>query len=154
MNMPRKTILDACCGSRMMWFNPEHPATLFMDNRTETAQLCDGRTLSVTPDIVADFRRMPFENERFFLVVFDPPHLLRAGQRSFLARKYGCLNKSTWQADIRQGFSECWRVLKQGGSLIFKWSEVQITLRDVLPLMPADPLFREFPERGTMKGYR
>lgn len=141
MNASEKSVLDACCGSRMMWFNPQHPATLFVDNRSENAQLCDGRILSVKPDIVADFRCLPFENERFFLVVFDPPHLLRAGARSWLSLKYGRLNKSTWQDDIRQGFTECWRVLKPYGTLIFKWSEVQITLNNVLPLMPAEPLF-------------
>lgn len=28
-----KQILDACCGSRMFWFDKEHPATVFMDNK-------------------------------------------------------------------------------------------------------------------------
>jgi|GEM_PF-4955529 len=28
-----KFILDACCGSRMFWFNKKHPNTLYMDIR-------------------------------------------------------------------------------------------------------------------------
>ena len=80
-------ILDACCGSKMFWFDREHKETVYMDNRTENATLCDGRKLIVKPDIVADFREMPFEDETFYLVVFDPPHLVSAGDTSFLKRK-------------------------------------------------------------------
>ena len=28
-----KVVLDACCGSRMCWYDPENPAAVFMDNR-------------------------------------------------------------------------------------------------------------------------
>lgn len=28
-----KIILDACCGSRMFWFNREHPDVLYVDSR-------------------------------------------------------------------------------------------------------------------------
>lgn len=37
-----KQILDACCGSRMFWFDKEHPAAVFMDNRSFAKTLCDG----------------------------------------------------------------------------------------------------------------
>lgn len=89
--MKNKKILDACCGSRMFWFNKENKNTVYMDNRTEDATLCDGRKLIVKPDVIADFRKMPFENESFHLVIFDPPHLLNVGDKSFLALKYGRL---------------------------------------------------------------
>ncbi len=68
-----KKILDACCGSKMFWFNKENPNVLFADIRSETYKLCDGRTLEVKPDIEADFRCMPFPDESFKMVVFDPP---------------------------------------------------------------------------------
>ena len=118
-----KKILDACCGSKMFWFDKENKDTIFMDNRYYEDTLCDGRILKINPDIIADFRRMPFENESFYLVVFDPPHLLKAGENSWLAKKYGKLKLDTWKDDIRQGFNECMRVLKQNGTLIFKWNE-------------------------------
>lgn len=123
----------------MFWFDKEHNETCYMDNRTLDTTLCDGRKLIVKPDVIADFRKMPFDDESFYLVVFDPPHLLNAGEKSFLALKYGRLGQ-TWQEDIKQGLSECWRVLKQNGTLIFKWNEEQITLPMVKPLLPCEPL--------------
>lgn len=136
-----KRILDACCGSRMFWFDKHHEDTLYMDNRELDTNLCDGRKLVVAPDMVADFRNMPFENETFYLVVFDPPHLIKAGEKSWLAQKYGKLNEATWRMDLMQGFDECMRVLKQNGTLVFKWNEEQIPLKEVLECFGQQPLF-------------
>jgi ubiquinone/menaquinone biosynthesis C-methylase UbiE len=138
--MEEKLIIDACCGSRMFWFNKVHPNAVYVDNRDEETVLCDGRTLKVSPDIVADFRDLPFPDNTFNLVVFDPPHLNKLGQKSWMAQKYGVL-LPTWEADIKQGFSECMRVLKPGGTLIFKWNEIQIKLNHLLSLLDRKPLF-------------
>ncbi|WP_194841594.1 class I SAM-dependent methyltransferase [Sporosarcina obsidiansis] len=135
-----KRVLDACCGSRMFWFDKENQDVVYMDNRQISEELCDGRQLIVSPDVVADFRDMPFEDESFFLVVFDPPHLINAGEDSWLAKKYGRLD-DLWQFDIRQGFYECMRVLKPNGTLIFKWNEDQVTLPEVLRAIGQTPLF-------------
>ncbi len=115
-------VLDACCGSRMFWFDREHDDVDFMDIRKIETRLSDGRVLSVDPDILADFRDMPFDDESYNLVVFDPPHLLRAGDKSWLALKYGKLGED-WREDIAKGFRECMRVLKPNGVLVFKWNE-------------------------------
>lgn len=136
-----KKILDACCGSKMFWFDKENENTVFMDNRYYEDTLCDGRTLKINPDIIADFRHMPFENESFYLVVFDPPHLLKAGENSWLAKKYGKLNPETWKSDLKKGFNECMRVLKPNGALIFKWNEEQIKLNEILATIDFKPLF-------------
>ena len=135
-----KRILDATCGSRMFWFDREHPDAVYMDNRQLTTTLCDGRTLNIHPDVIADFRAMPFPDESFYLVVFDPPHLARVGKNSWLAQKYGVLSED-WKNDIAQGFAECMRVLKPNGTLIFKWNEEQVTLSEVLSVLPEKPLF-------------
>lgn len=111
-----------------------------VDDEILDTTLCDGRKLIVKPDVIADFRKMPFEDESFHLVVFDPPHLVKAGDKSFLAMKYGRLEQ-TWQEDIKQGLSECWRVLKPNGTMIFKWNEEQITLTMVKGLLPSEPIF-------------
>lgn len=132
-------ILDACCGSKMCWFDKDNKDVVFMDKRALETTLCDGRQLTVNPDVVADFRDMPFDDNSFFLVVFDPPHLLKAGQDSWLAKKYGLLD-DTWQEDIRQGFAECMRVLKPNGTMIFKWCEEQISTADVLKVIGYKPL--------------
>lgn len=140
-------VLDPCCGSRMMWLDPEDQRCLFGDRREETITVTDRthhedgtRVLSIHPDVRMDFRRLPFADESFPLVVFDPPHLVRAGPRSWLAAKYGKLG-TDWRDDLRTGLAECFRVLRREGVLIFKWSEVQVPLREVLALTPHRPLF-------------
>ena len=134
-----KTILDVCCGSRMFWFDKNNPYVVFMDKREMTDTLCDGRILEIKPDIVADFKNIPFDDNSFYMVVFDPPHLIRAGETSWIVKKYGRLPE-TWQNELTQGFNECFRVLKPNGTLIFKWSEAQIKLSDVLNCFPIKPL--------------
>jgi SAM-dependent methyltransferase len=134
-------ILDPCCGSRMFWFDREHPAAVFGDIRRESITLCDGRTLTVSPDAPMDFRQLPFADGSFKLVVFDPPHLKRAGEFSWLRAKYGALSPDTWRDDIRQGFAECFRVLQPDGVLIFKWNEIQIKTLEILKLTDQKPLF-------------
>lgn len=135
-----KKILDVCSGSRMFWFDKKNPNTIFMDNRELEDTLCDGRKLEIKPDVMADFRNIPFSNDSFKLVVFDPPHLIKVGENSWLAKKYGKLGKN-WQEDLKQGFEECMRVLEQHGVLIFKWNEQQIKLKEILDIIDYEPLF-------------
>lgn len=135
-----KKILDACCGSRMFWFDKENPSVIFQDIRHEQHILCDGRLLDISPNVIGDFRKMNFEDATFRLVVFDPPHLERLGQETWMAKKYGTLFP-TWEQDLKLGFSECFRVLEPNGILIFKWNESQIKLNQVLALIPYKPLF-------------
>ena len=124
----------------MFWFDKSNPNVLFADIRTATYRLCDGRTLDVKPDIEADFRQMPFEDNRFQMVVFDPPHLKNLGENTWMAQKYGVL-LPTWETDIKAGFDECMRVLKPLGTLIFKWNENQISVNKVIEIIGQKPLF-------------
>lgn len=133
-------ILDPCCGSRMMWFDRKNPNVVYGDIRKEEHILCDGRSLVIEPDVMMDFRDMPFKDGQFTLVVFDPPHLVKAGKQSWLAAKYGKLSED-WREDIRKGFAECFRVLANGGVLIFKWNETQIKVKEILALTDQRPLF-------------
>ena len=134
-------ILDACCGSRMFWFDKQNEDVTFMDKREQYEELPTGHVINVQPDVLADFREMPFDDETFWHVVFDPPHLLHAGEKSWLAKKYGRLNKETWQEDLTRGFNECMRVLKTNGTLVFKWNEDQIKLSEVLKHFGQKPLY-------------
>ncbi|MCA8075350.1 TRM11 family methyltransferase [Burkholderia cepacia] len=143
-----KLILDPCCGSRMMWFDREDPRAEFGDIRSEMVTVTDRshredgtRTLTIAPDQIMDFRALPHPNGTFKLVVFDPPHLERAGPRSWLRAKYGALDADTWRDDLRAGFAECFRVLESSGVLIFKWNETQIPVREILTLTDEKPLF-------------
>lgn len=134
-------ILDASCGSKMFWFDKNHPDACFIDNRHESHILCDGRTLNINPDIVMDFTNLDFPDNTFKLVVFDPPHMNTLGKNSWMAKKYGVLPKNGWQSIIKRGFDECWRVLDNDGVLIFKWSDVDISLADILKIILRKPLF-------------
>ncbi len=140
----REKILDVCCGGRMFWFDKEHPETVFADIRemkpTVVGYGKDARTRECLPDVIHDFRKMDFLDETFTLVVFDPPHLF-LGEKSYMRASYGSLIKGTWKEDLKQGFAECFRVLKNDGILIFKWNESQVPLRDILPLVDYSPLF-------------
>ena len=135
-----KKILDVCCGSRMFWFDKENPLVIFGDNRELEDTLCDGRKLLIKPDVKLDFRKLTYADESFKLVVFDPPHLEKLGKTSWMAKKYGVL-ENTWRDDIKQGFSECFRVLEDSGILIFKWNEQQIMVSEILKLTNYKPLF-------------
>ena len=56
----KKTILDPCCGSKMFYYNKTDSLVLFCDIREVNTVLCDGRTFEVKPDLVCDFRNLPF----------------------------------------------------------------------------------------------
>lgn len=143
-----KRVLDPCCGSRMMWLDKQHPDVVFGDLRRETLTVTDRshgnpsgtRTLRIDPDTLIDFKALPYPDGTFKLVAFDPPHLVRAGPRSWLAAKYGKLG-TDWRDDLRDGFAECFRVLDPDGVLVFKWNETQVKVGDVLALAPFPPLF-------------
>ncbi len=141
-----RSVLDACCGSRMFWFDRSDPRTLFVDRRNERHVLPDvsskggSRELIVAPDVQADFTALPFEAESFWHVVFDPPHFERNGARSWVGLKYGTLS-GDWREMLRRGFAECFRVLKPGGTLIFKWCADEIPVGRILELTPERPLY-------------
>lgn len=143
-----KRVLDACCGSRMFWFDKQNPDVIFADNRELETTLCDGRTLLVKPDIKMDFRNMPYKDNSFKVVVFDPPHLIHAGVKSWLRQKYGVLPED-WPAYLKKGFDECMRVLEPDGLLIFKWNEQQISFSKVLKLFGQNPLLGD--QRGMTR---
>ena len=128
-----------------MWFDKQDDRCLFADCRQGVLDVSHCTTnpgkKEVKPDELHDFRDMPYENESFHHVVFDPPHVRNISMKSVTGFSYGSLNKETWQDDLRLGFAECFRVLKPNGTLIFKWNEVDIPLREVLALTPEKPLY-------------
>jgi len=140
----------------MMWFDKADPRAVFGDRRSETITVTDRthhadgtRTLQIEPDTLMDFRALPFPDGTFRLIAFDPPHLVRAGPRSWLAAKYGKLG-ADWRDDLRQGFAECFRVLEPGGVLVFKWNETQVRVAEVLALTSHKPLFGQVSGRSGM----
>lgn len=129
----------------MFWFDREDERAVFVDRRSETHVLKDkssaggSRTLTIAPDVIADFTKLPFPDDHFAVVVFDPPHLVRAGGRGWQAKKYGKL-EGDWRSMLRLGFAECFRVLRPSGTLIFKWNEHEVPVAQILLLTPEKPL--------------
>jgi len=149
----KRPILDVCCASRSMWFNKQHPNVIFGDIRNEVHIVTDKskadgtRTIRIEPDTLIDFRDLPYPDGCFKLIAFDPPHLERAGPKSWMAAKYGKLSDD-WRSDLRKGFAECFRVLEPGGVLVFKWNETHVKLKEVLALTDSEPLF------GQVSGHK
>lgn len=142
-----KKILDACCGGKMFWWDKDNEDVLFNDNRVVEKGTFNNNwnpNWCVNPDTVNDFRDMPFPDNSFKMVVFDPPHLTSGSMKSVINKKYGLLNKDTWKKDIVDGFKECWRVLELDGVLVFKWNEANIKAKELLRAFPVQPLFGDF----------
>jgi len=145
-------ILDATCGGRSIWHqnNKDRDDTLYIDKRKEEPGFHgqEGRTYGIQPDELEDFRNLPYDDQSFKLVVFDPPHIVKDNGMESLSghveKKYGALHAETWQHDIRKGFEELFRVLETGGTLVFKFADNAVDFKEVLDLAPVDPLL------GTM----
>lgn len=91
-----KKILDVTCGSRTIWFDKQHPAAVYCDIRDEECTAIwkstnrdSERTCIIHPDVQCDFTDLPFPDNSFALVVFDPPHLQRVGETHGCGRNTG-----------------------------------------------------------------
>ena len=143
----QKKILDVTCGSRTIWFNKQHPAAVYCDIRDEECTAIwkstkhdSERSCIIHPDVQCNFTALPFPDNSFALVVFDPPHLQRVGENAWMREKYGKLDDN-WPQMLHDGFRECMRVLKPDGVLIFKWAETQIPAAKVWKAIGEKPLF-------------
>ena len=137
-----KTVLDVCCSVKGMWFDKQDKRALFIDKRKEThidVYPCGTKTNIIDPDVIGDFTNIKQPNNSFWHVVFDPPHISQKTE-SQITKKYGSL-QGDWQEMISKGFKECFRVLKPNGTLIFKWSEVQFPVKELLKLTDYKPLY-------------
>lgn len=123
-------ILDMSAGNRAVWVDKNRDDTVFVDVRA-----------SVRPTVVADARRLPF-NQIFNLIVFDPPHV-NGGKNSHIARDYGHHTSAQIRDIVRGSASEAHRVALPDALMAFKWNDHDQSFAKMLTLM-ADwwtPLF-------------
>ena len=58
----------------------------------------------------------------------------------WLACKYGWLD-GDWRKMLSDGFAEGFRVLRPGGTLVFKWTATENPVSEILKLTPMKPLY-------------
>lgn len=87
-------------------------------------------------DVRGDFTKLPFRSDSLVTLLFDPPHTIDSrntllgtmGEKGGFgphigAFKYGCYRSlKELRSSLYEGAQEAYRVLKPGGTLIFKWS--------------------------------
>ena len=117
-------ILDATSSRRIMWENKHDLDTVYMDIRPE-----------VVPDVIGDVRSVPFDDNIFDLVVFDPPHK-SLGVNSTMADRYGIFTDGEIRAAIAGGFAEIGRILRENGLCLFKWSDGDFPLGKMANMRP------------------
>ena len=129
-------ILDATAGGRMMWFDKNPDDVLFVDKRVVPPGAIVQQPLwNCQPDIQADNTRLPFADNTFEMVVFDPPHV-KFTPASLMGVKYGVL---TDLHEVVAGLEECARVASNW--LVFKWAENESSISEVLAITHLTPLF-------------
>jgi SAM-dependent methyltransferase len=146
---------DAELLEKMLEFYPRKPPKLILDATVNAGRFWARSKRKVVgmdiderhhPDVVADNTRMPFKDDCFDVVVYDPPHIPNQGKdkgKDFNTR-FGLVLK----ASPEQGYSfshlyppfvrEAYRVLKKEGILIckiadyvhghrFQWAHLELT---------------------------
>lgn len=154
---PGARIVDCTANARRMWQGVDAAPT-FMDFDP-----------SVKPDVVGDFRAMPFDAESFDVIVFDPPHLpasqTSAGDEGF-GKRFGLgLSELTWNASpyFVPFLAEAARVLRRDGLVFAKlkdyingrahvWTLVDFinAVRATPGLTACDLIVKRDPSGGTM----
>lgn len=123
-------ILDACCGGKMFWYEKDLDFVTFQDVRAGIKEYSGGRKIRIEPNHIGNVTDMDFGNETFDLVIFDPPHMIRAGKTSWLNIKYG-------------------KLPEENGVLIFKWNETQLKFGEVIKHSPYRPMLGD--QRGQTR---
>jgi hypothetical protein len=124
-------VLDATAGNRMMWKCKNPPHTIFLDKE---------KNLAIPPDIIADNRKLPFRDNVFECVLFDPPHSFKRGYGSLFNEDpkrmkgfpwYGSFrNKIDLLSSIHKAQKEFSRVAKR---LCFKWNDHDMDIWKLYP---------------------
>lgn len=156
-------ILDATSNTGKMWRGCSYAPDVRMDIDP-----------SFAPDVVGDFRAMPFDAESFDVIVFDPPHLpiaaASANSSGIWRERYGITSDKNRGRDgdsvsgqFTPFLSEAKRVLRADGIVLAKLADIihnhryQWHLVDFVcavrsaGLTPCDLLIKRDPSGGSLK---
>jgi len=139
-------VLDATTGGKHMWHaDMKDCGRVVFADRRQVESLEHQPGWSCEPSVLTDTRQLPFKDESFSLIAYDPPHRVTDDGMTQLSgvieQKYGALRVENWQADLSESFGELWRVLESGGTLTFKWADVHKSHQQVLDVLPETPLY-------------
>ena len=121
-------ILDACCGGKTMyhgWHANLGDSLVSIDIRKLSAREWVGgkgwtRNMPpIEPTVQADMNWLPFREQVFDAIIFDPPHL-QVDMRSFMGELYGGWTKTAARKIMVKVNAEFTRVLKPSGLLLMK----------------------------------
>ena len=112
-------MLDVTAGNRMLWPNKNPPNTVFLDKETK---------LAFPPDVFGAWSFLPFRDDAFNCIMFDPPHLIFMGPKS---KHRDPKDKKNWwginwpnrTSLLRSIISAQREFARVGKRLIFKWGE-------------------------------
>lgn len=163
-SFPKAHVIDVTANRRKMWNGV---------NWSGIVTFCDIDP-SVEPDVVCDFRKLPFEAESCDVIVFDPPHLPSAAASPMSDKQYvadyGLANSV--KADNVSSFfapflAEAHRVLRPDGLIFcklkdfvhnhkYQWSLVDYisAVRLIDGLTPCDLIIKRDPCGGNLKSGR
>ena len=147
-----KPILDATAGNRHIHGENKHPDNVvFMDKEPN---------LRIPPDVVATWDKIPYPDDYFHCVIFDPPHVFsltsmynqdpkaRPNGSKKIPGWYGAFaSKRDAVCQIIAGQKEFARVAPR---ICFKWNEASLSIDRVLTCFTEwDIIFKEpAPSRG------
>lgn len=169
MDKPKSWILDATAGNRCFYETKESPLIYWIDIEED---------LTVKPDAFMDCRKTNFPDNRFKMIIFDPPQSFGDKKNSGIfttpnreifnekwsqyttktPRYYG-LDKYNSSEELLQFINdsqkEFHRILQDDGIIFMKWSEARIKTKDVLRLFNDWIILMKIPaftRRETAKG--
>lgn len=118
-----RRIVDMTAGNRAIWFNKNHPGTVYLDLRPGT-----------NPTFVVDSRDSKLADNHFDLVVFDPPHCA-FGPKSTMAKSYGVWTTKQIRELLAGAAKEAYRISRPDALMAFKWNDHDFKFESALKLM-------------------
>lgn len=129
-------ILDLSAGNRAVWFNKNHPLTIYLDKRAE-----------VNPTVVCDTNES-IPGSGYNLICWDPPHM-NCGPSSDMSRAYGHHTTKEILELIEKTGLNVHKVSAQNALMALKWNNHDIRLQRVFDLLPNwEPLFGHLTKDG------
>ena len=147
-----KPVLDATAGNRHMWGRNKHPdGVIFLDKETN---------LRIKPDVIATWDQIPYPDDYFHCIIFDPPHVFSETSmynKDPQARPNGAKKIPGWYGafkDKREAIIQIHGAQKEFARLAprmcFKWNDASLSIDRILTVFTEwDVQFMEqAPTRG------